>query len=69
MLSDCRQFQTSVMTGSHKLLIVQGRATVAVSRQGRQEVDETEKDFPKFAKHCFDAYRQRQGNHQIEWQI
>ena len=38
MLSDCRQFQTSVMTGSHKLLIAQGRATVAVSRQGRQEV-------------------------------
>ncbi len=38
MSSDCRQFRTSFMTRSHKLLIVQGCATVSEGRQGRQEV-------------------------------
>ncbi len=38
MLSDCRQFRTSIMTGSYKLLIVKGCATVAEGRQGGQEV-------------------------------
>ena len=38
MSTACRQFRTSKMIGSHKLLIVQGCATVAEGRQGRQEV-------------------------------
>ena len=38
MSTGCRQFRTTIMTGSHKLLIVQGCATVAEGRQGGQEV-------------------------------
>ena len=38
MLSDCRQFRTTIMTGSYKLLIVKGGATVAEGRQGGQEL-------------------------------
>ena len=38
MSTDCRQFRTTITVGSHKLLIVQGRATVAEGRQGGQEV-------------------------------
>jgi hypothetical protein len=38
MSSDCRQFRTGIMTNSDKLLIKKGCATVAESRQGRQEV-------------------------------
>jgi hypothetical protein len=38
MSTACRQFRTTKMIGSHKLLIVQGSATVAEGRQGGQEV-------------------------------
>ena len=38
MSTACRQFRTTITTGSHKLLIVQGHATVAEGRQGGQEV-------------------------------
>ena len=38
MSTDCRQFRTTLLTGSHKLLIARGCVTVAEGRQGGQEV-------------------------------
>jgi len=51
MSSQCRHFRTSIMTGRHKLLIVQGSMAVAEGRQGRAP-----------ASHQYNKIKQHKGN-------
>jgi hypothetical protein len=47
MSTACRQFRTTIMLGSYKLLIVQGCATVAEGRQGGQEVTSPDNNYKR----------------------
>ena len=56
MLTDCRQHRTSKRSGAHKLLIVQGCATVSEERQVGQIVthsnNNAERRKANVVSHC-----------------